>query len=100
MSELVIQFTGILWEYQGEAPWVFMTLLAEDAEEVRDRVPERAGFGSVKVNAVIGESRWPTSVFPDKGSGSFVLPVKRAVRKQEDLDPGDIARVTLHIDVE
>ena len=100
MSELVVQFTGILWEYQGEAPWVFITLLAEDAEEVRDRVPESAGFGSVKVNAVISESRWQTSVFPDKGSGSFVLPVKRAVREQEDLAPGDIARVTLHIDVE
>ncbi|MCH8984532.1 MAG: DUF1905 domain-containing protein [Acidobacteria bacterium] len=97
---MVVQFTGILWEYRGEAPWVFITLLAEDAEEVRDRVPERAGFGSVNVNAVISESRWQTSVFPDKGSGSFVLPVKRAVREQEDLAPGDIARVTLHIDVE
>ena len=100
MSELLIEFTEILWEYQGEAPWVFMTLPVEDAEEVRDRVPERAGFGSVNVNAVISESRWQTSVFPDKGSGSFVPPVKRAVREQEDLAPGDIARVTLHIDVE
>jgi len=100
VSELLIEFTEILWEYQGEAPWVFMTLPVEDAEEVRDRVPERAGFGSVKVDAVIGESRWQTSVFPDKGSGSFVLPVKRSIREQEDLAPGDTARVTLHIDIE
>ena len=100
MVELVIQFNEALWEYQGEAPWVFITLPAEDAEELRERVPQRAGFGSVKVNAVIGESRWQTSVFPDKGSGSFLLPVKRAIREQEDLAPGDTTSVTLHIEVE
>ena len=100
MVELVIQFTEVLWEYQGEAPWVFITLPVEDAEEVRARVPERGGFGSVKVNAVIGESRWQTSLFPDKGSESFVLPVKRAIREREDLAPGDAARVSLHIEVE
>jgi len=100
VADLVIQFTEVLWEYQGEAPWVFITLPAEDAEEVEARVPERAGFGSVRVDVVIGESRWQTSVFPDKGSGSFVLPVKRAIREQEDLAPGDTARVTLHIEVE
>jgi len=100
VADLVIQFTEVLWEYQGEAPWVFITLPAEDAEEVKARVPECAGFGSVRVDVVIGESRWQTSVFPDKGSGSFVLPVKRAIREQEGLAPGDTARVTLHIDVD
>jgi hypothetical protein len=100
VSELVIQFTEALWEYQGEAPWVFITLPVEDAEEIEARVPERAGFGSVKVDVVIGGSRWQTSLFPDKRSGSFVLPVKRAIREQEDLAPGDTASVTLHIALE
>lgn len=99
MVELVIEFTEALWEHQGEAPWVFITLPAEDAEEVRARVADRAGFGSVSVTAVIGGSRWQTSVFPDKDSGSFLLPVKRAIREQEDLAPGDTSRVTLHIEV-
>jgi len=100
VCKLVIQLNQVLWEYKGEAPWVFITLPVEDAEEVRARVPGRAGFGSVKVDAVIGGSRWQTSLFPDKGSGSFVLPVKRAIREQEDLAPGDTASVTLHIEVE
>ena len=100
MSKLVIQFTEALWEYQGEAPWVFITLPVEDAEEIEARVADRAGFGSIKVDVVIGGSRWQTSLFPDKGSGSFVLPVKRAIREQEDLAPGDTVIVTLHIAAE
>lgn len=97
---LVIHFNGTLWEYQGEAPWVFITLPAEDADEILDKVPEPGGFGSVKVAVTIGESRWQTSVFPDKASGSFVLPVKKSIREQEGLSPGDTADVELRIAVE
>ena len=67
--EAVYQFSGALWEYSGEAPWVFITLGGEDADEIRTRVPPSGGFGSVKVNAQIGETEWSTSIFADKASG-------------------------------
>lgn len=98
--ELVIRFKGALWEYQGEAPWVFVTLPVEDADEILDKVPEPGGFGSVKVDVSIGESRWQTSVFPDKASGSFVLPVKKAIRDREVLSPGDSADIELRIEID
>ena len=34
-------------------------------------------------------------MFPDSRGGSYVLPVKRAVREAEDLDDGDQVTVTL-----
>jgi hypothetical protein len=37
----------------------------------------------------LGASRWATSVFPDSGSGSFVLRVEKAVRLAEGLAAGD-----------
>ncbi len=40
----------------------------------------KPGFGSIRVTARIGETAWATSVFPDKASGGWVLPVKKAVR--------------------
>ena len=52
------------------------------------------GWGSLKVVATIGESRWSTSVFPSKDSG-WILPVKAAVRKAEGLGVGDAVEVTL-----
>ena len=38
--EGVYEFSGVLWEYPGEAPWVFITLAVEDADEIHARVRE------------------------------------------------------------
>ena len=89
---LVDEFTATVWRYDGQAAWYFLTLPVDLSEEIRART-ERVGFGSVRVDVRIGATSWSTSVFPDKESGSFVLPVKAAVRRAEDLDDGSPARV-------
>ncbi|MEK9860644.1 MAG: DUF1905 domain-containing protein [Alphaproteobacteria bacterium] len=48
----------------------------------------------------IGASAWKTSIFPDSGSGSFVLPIKKEIRKAEGLAAGDRARVHLELAIE
>ena len=98
--ERIYEFSDVLWEYSGEAPWVFVTLGVEDADEIRARVPRSGGFGSVKVNAHIGETEWSTSIFPDKASGSYLLPVKRSVRDRENLIVGDVTSVILRVDLD
>lgn len=95
-DELVDEFTAVVRRYDGATAWYFLTLPVDLAEEIRSRV-ERVGFGSVRVQVRIGTSTWATSVFPDKGSGSFVLPVKAAVRRAEDLDDGSPAHVHLTV---
>lgn len=52
---------------------------------------KRRGFGSVKVEARIGDSEWTTSVFPQ--DDGWFLPVKAAVRRAEGLEEGDMASV-------
>lgn len=44
----------------------------------------RRGWGSLKVEARIGATRWTTSIFPGDNA-SWLLPVKRAVREAEGL---------------
>lgn len=39
--------------------------------------------------------RWSTSIFPDRKRGTYLLPVKKAVRAAENLAAGSIARVDL-----
>ena len=56
----------------------------------------RRGFGSVKVAAQIGGTRWHTSLFPQK-SGGWFLPVKKPVRLAEGLDYGATVEVTLEL---
>ena len=47
--------------------------------ERRLEMGKRRGFGSVKVTVPLGESRWRTSLFPNK-DGSWFLPIKKPVR--------------------
>jgi Domain of unknown function (DUF1905) len=51
--------------------------------------------GSLPVNARIGRTEWKTSLFPK--DGSYVLPVKVAVRHAEQLDEGDVPIVRMTI---
>ena len=67
----------------------------EDIRELFDG--PRRGFGAVKVRVTVGTSTWTTSIFPDSASGCYVLPVKRAVRKAEALDIGDVAATTVEL---
>lgn len=55
----------------------------------------RGDFGSARVDAAIGGTRWPNAVYPDKESGGWFLPVKKAVRIAEKLEEGARVRVTL-----
>jgi hypothetical protein len=97
---MIVDFDAELWQWDARRgdSWVFVSLPAEISEEIRDqsRGPRR-GFGSVRVRARIGGSTWTTSIFPDSTRGCYVLPLKRAVRKAEQLDAGDVAAVSLEL---
>ena len=98
--KLSYTFSATLWEPPGEASWVFVTMPESDSDEILDEVPRRPGFGSVRVTATIGATKWSTSLFPSKELGSYVLPVKRAVRVAQGLDVGDEASVTVEVEVD
>jgi hypothetical protein len=84
------------WGEHGPS-WRFLRLPPDVADEVRDLAGEPAGFGSVRVHVRIGQTVFATSVFPEKASGSYLLPVKKSVREKEGIDDGD--RVTVRLDV-
>lgn len=90
-------FDKVLYQAAAEAPWVFVTLPITMADEISESVPRRAGFGSVRVAARIGDTEWNTSIFPSKADRSYVLPVKRAVRDREEIDVGDTVHVTIRL---
>lgn len=91
-------FRAELWLYPGEAGWHFLTLPADVADDLREEAAAfRKGFGSVRVTAEISGHTWQTSVFPDSRSGSYVLPVKKAVRTATRISAGDEVAVQLEI---
>jgi hypothetical protein len=97
-------FTAPLWRWTAKqepadpGSWSFVTLPTDVADDIRVALVEPPrGFGSVRVQVEVGESRWRTSVFPDKESGSYVLPVKHAVRSANAIEEGDPVHVTLRL---
>ena len=96
-------FTAPLWRWTAReasddaGAWSFVTLPPEVAEDVRQLSGEPRGFGSVRVHVETAGHVWDTSVFPDAGSGSFVLPVRKAVRVAAGVGEGDDLTVTLSL---
>ncbi|MFG1608426.1 DUF1905 domain-containing protein [Actinoplanes sp. NPDC049265] len=93
---MIVEFESELWVWAArrDDSWTFVSLPVDESEEIRELVGGLArGFGSVRVRAAIGGSNWRTSIFPDAGRRCYVLPVKKAIRTAERLNPGDIALI-------
>jgi hypothetical protein len=91
-------FETELWEHDGPGGWHFLSLPEDVADEIDARFGHRAkGFGSHPVEVTIGVTTWSTSIFPDTKRGTFVLPVKKAVRSAEGLTAGSTAAVVLAV---
>ena len=114
MSETVT-CTLPLRQWRGErGTYHLVTITGEEAEAIamherlaRLEFGSRRGFGSVKVMARIGGTRWKTSVFPQNAPSSskalgrpekeWVLLVSKKVMKAEDLAEGDDLALELEL---
>ena len=96
MTTAQFSFAADVWRHDGAAAWYFVSLPEATADDIDERFGHRAaGFGSVRVEVTIGATSWLTSIFPDTKRGTYVLPVKKAVRVAEHLADGSTAQVVL-----
>ena len=90
-------FKSKVWEWAGPSAWHFVTVPENESKNIRVLFGEhKRGFGSLKVQVVIGSSTWKTSIFPEK-KGTYLLPIKAEVRKKEKISNGSI--VNLHVTI-
>ena len=93
-----LEFSGEIIHWRGPSPFHFVTVPDEPSaaiESVKSLVTY--GWGAIPVQARIGDTNFTTSLFP-KGE-IYLVPVKDAVRKAEQLSLGDVVTVTLLLDV-
>jgi hypothetical protein len=104
-SAEIVRFAAPLWRWTGGngGSWHFVTAEGAAAEAIAAHALIRRleegrarGFGSVRVEVRIRESCWTTSVFPHS-DGGWILPVKRPIRRAEDLAEGDMAEIELRL---
>ncbi|MBY6015678.1 DUF1905 domain-containing protein [Qipengyuania gaetbuli] len=97
--------TLTLRQWCGErGTYHLVTITGKEAEAIamherlsRLEFGSRRGFGSVKVMARIGGTRWKTSVFPQNRKSEWVLLVSKKVMKAEDLAEGDELALELEL---
>ena len=91
-------FSAELWQYDGEAPWCFVTLPAELSEDIRvEHGPSATSIGSIKVMVTIGAARWATRLFRVRSHRSYVLPIEKAVGTAEGLEVGSPVEVRVKL---
>ena len=87
---MVYTFKSKVVVYPGMSAWRFIGLPKKEAQQIKEKFGKRAkGWGSLPVTATIGKTTWGTSIFPDKKSATYLLPLKAHVRKAEGIADTD-----------
>ena len=93
-----LQFSGEVWEWRGPAPYHFVTVPGAESAALQSTAGRVSyGWGMIPVTARINGTTWTTSLWPK--DGGYVVPLKVAVRRAEDVDVGDTVTVRLSVDV-
>ena len=92
--ELIV--TGELVHWRGPAPYHFVPLAEAAAADVR-RIAAAVtyGWGVIPVRGRVGDTSFRTSLFPK--DGTYLIPLKDAVRRSEGIELGDMVTVTLSL---
>ncbi|MEZ4988075.1 MAG: DUF1905 domain-containing protein [Saprospiraceae bacterium] len=91
-------FTAAVWQYEGNGGWHFVSLPKEVSSEIRQYFQAaEEGWGRLKATARIGQSEWLTAIWFDTKKGTYLLPLKAAIRKQEHITNGQYLTVTIWV---
>jgi hypothetical protein len=89
-------FEAEIIPWRGPAPFFFVAVPDVYAAELRAAAKAVSyGWGVAPVEARIGDVDFTTSLFPK--DGTYLLPLKAAVRRQAQITAGDRVRVTLTV---
>ncbi len=57
----------------------------------------RRGWGAIYAKAKIKKSEWVTSIFPDRHSDTYILPLKKQIRYEENLYDDTDVNISIEI---
>ncbi|MBI1280758.1 MAG: DUF1905 domain-containing protein [Anaerolineaceae bacterium] len=91
-----LEFTAKMIFWRGPAPFYFVPIPAEESAAIKDiSTMVTYGWGVIPVTVRIGKTTFKTSLFPK--DDLYLVPIKVAVRKAEDIDDDD--EVTLQLEI-
>lgn len=95
MRTMDFEFDGPVVEWRGPAPYYFVLVPEEESADIKFAASGLEYWGQVPVVVRIGETEFTTALFPK--DGSYLLPLKDAVRRAEELALDDVIAVALDV---
>jgi hypothetical protein len=93
-----LEMSGEIWYWKGPSPFHFVTVADDESQLIASIAPMVTyGWGVIPVTVTVGETTFTTSLFPK--DGGYLVPLKDAVRRAEQLQLGDTVNLRLVIDV-
>jgi hypothetical protein len=94
-----ISFKSEIIEWRGPAPYLFAPIPVKESMQIKEVAKEVSyGWGVIPVEVQIGATRMGTSLFPK--DGVYLLPIKVAMQRAEDLKLGDEITARILIDLQ
>ncbi len=98
LAHVELEFSGEIIYWRGPSPFHFVTVPDEQSAAIEAvSAMVTYGWGVIPVKARIGNTDFQTSLFP-KGD-LYLVPVKVAVRKAEQLELGDRVTIRLNLSI-
>ena len=92
------RFKATVWLYPGMSGWHFISIPSDIADDIKKEFYHlKRGWGSLKVAVTTGKSTWETSIFPDKETSGYLLPLKADIRTKEKIHADDMIDILLEI---
>jgi hypothetical protein len=88
-------FEGPVVEWRGPAPYYFVAIPAEESEDIKFAAQGIEYWGQVPVVVRIGGTEFTTALVPK--DGTYLLPLKDAVRRAEAVEVGQVVSVLLDV---
>lgn len=92
----VLRFKAKVWRWPGYAGWHFVNMPKKLAKEI-GKVGKRYGSGFIKAKVTVGKSTWVTSLFPHKESDTYLVSIKKQIRKKEEIFEDDNISITFQL---
>ncbi len=93
---LSFEITGTVIEWRGPAPFYFVPTPPEVTEEIELYKRELSyGWGVIPAKVTIGQVTITTSLI--RRDGSFYIPLKEAIRRPNQIQPGDEVSLLLEL---
>lgn len=90
------EFKGDIFEWRGPAPFYFVRVPEEIGREIKASAAMLTyGWGVIPARITIGKTEYTTSLFPK--DGSYLVPIKNAVRLPEKLELGQTVEISMSL---